>query len=101
MEQIWIFSMLAVVVEALTEYIKNMTAAGSRKAVLIQLGALAMGITVCAASGADLFAALDVHFAVPWMGCVLTGVFVSRGANYVSDLLKKVNHHTWKEEADV
>ena len=89
MEQIWIFSMLAVVVEALTEYIKNITAAGSRKAVWIQLGALARGIVVCAASGADLFAALNVHFAVPWMGCILTGVFVSRGANYINDLMKK------------
>lgn len=98
MEQIWIFSMLAVVVEALTEYVKNMTAAGSRKAVLIQLGALVTGVIVCAAAGADLFAALDVHFAVPWMGCVLTGVFVSRGANYVSDLLKKVNHRPWQED---
>ncbi len=95
MEQIWIFSMLAVVVEALTEYIKNITAAGSRKAVWIQLGALVMGIVVCAASGADLFAALNVHFAVPWMGCVLTGVFVSRGANYINDLMKKVVRQEW------
>lgn len=95
MEQIWIFSMLAVVVEALTEYIKNITAAGSRKAVWIQLGALVMGIVVCAASGADLFAALNVHFAVPWMGCILTGVFVSRGANYINDLMKKVVRQEW------
>ena len=101
MEQVWIFSMLAVVVEALTEYVKNITAAGSRKAVLIQVGALGTGIAVCAAAGADLFAALNVHFAVPWMGCILTGVFVSRGANYINDLMKKAMRQEWNAEDHV
>lgn len=91
MERLWLFPMLAIVVEALTEYIKTMAAGQGRKTVLIQLGALVLGVLTCAAAGADLFAAMGIRFGIPWMGCVLTGVFVSRGANYMSDLMKHIN----------
>ena len=34
--------------------------------------------------------ALGVTFAAPWIGILLTGIFASRGANFVSDLFKKL-----------
>ena len=39
------------------------------------------------AAGADLYAAIGVPFTMPWVGRILTGIFASRGANFVSDLV--------------
>ena len=38
----------------------------------------------------NLLAAVGVHFHWPWLGTVLTGIFISRGANYVSDFISKL-----------
>lgn len=84
---------LAVTVEALVEYVKQAikTVSGEgRKCLAVQLGALAVSVGLCLAAHADLYAALDVQFAWPWIGSVLTGVFASRGANYVNDLITKL-----------
>ena len=50
----------------------------------------ALGVLLCFGVGADFYAALGVNFNVAWIGIALTGVFASRGANYVSDLVKKL-----------
>ena len=88
MEAIPLFLTLAVTIEGLVEYIKTLIG-GERKAALIQLGALAAAVPLCVLSGADIYAALGAAFRVPYIGCVLTGVFASRGANYAIDLLDR------------
>lgn len=85
-----LFVVLAVIVEALVEYAKTVIAMTDKKSVIIQLSALAVSITLCCLSGADILAQLGVTFAVPYIGCILTGVFASRGANYASDLIGKL-----------
>lgn len=84
--------MLAVIVEALVEYGKSIAAAakGGWKAAVLQLCAAAAGAVLCLAAGADLFAVLELGFAVPWMGRVLTGILISRGANYLSDFMGRL-----------
>lgn len=90
--------MLAVTVEALVEYSKSIAdaAKGSWKAAVLQLVAVAAGVALCLAADADVFAVMELGFALPWMGKVLTGILISRGANYVSDLVGKL---TRKEAA--
>lgn len=51
---------------------------------------MALGVSLCFSAGADFYAALGVSFNAAWLGVALTGVFASRGANYVSDLVKKL-----------
>ena len=89
-----IIMMLAVTVEALVEYGKSiaLAAKGSWKAAVMQLAAVAAGVLLCLAADADVFAVLELDFAVPWLGKVLTGILISRGANYLSDLLGKLTH---------
>ena len=60
------------------------------KTAATQAGAVALGVLLCFGVGADFYAALGVNFNVAWIGIALTGVFASRGANYVSDLVKKL-----------
>ena len=90
MQAILLTLMLAVTVEGLVEYVKSVAQRKSWKTITLQLGAAAVSILLCLASGADLYAALGVEFAAPFVGCALTGIFASRGANYASDIIGKL-----------
>ena len=84
---------LAVVVEALVEYGKSIASAFLRKegkTAVAQLAAVLLGVTLCVAGRGDLFAAAGIAFVWPWLGTVLTGILISRGANYVSDFIGKL-----------
>lgn len=94
MEGMALVLMLAVTVEAVLEYIKSICAAFSgegAKAAVLQLAAVVIAVSLCFASSADLYAALGIRFAEPAVGVVLTGIFASRGANFVSDLIGKMH----------
>lgn len=89
MKGILLILALAVTVEGVVEYIKSigrMFTDRDYRTAVTQLSAAAIAIALCFAAGADLYAALGLRFAAPWIGTALTGLFASRGANYVSDL---------------
>jgi hypothetical protein len=67
-------------------------ASGGWKTAVTQLTAIAVAVLLCFMTGGDLFAAVGITFAWPWVGVVLTGVLISRGANYVSDFVKKLQN---------
>ena len=90
MQGILLMLVLAVTVEGLVEYVKSVAEHKEWKTIALQLGAAAVSILLCLASGADLYAALGVEFAVPFVGSILTGIFASRGANYASDIIGKL-----------
>lgn len=92
MQGILLILALAVTVEAVVEYVKSIVKMFTEKdyrTAITQLSA-AIAIALCFAAGADLYAALGLRFAAPWIGTALTGLFASRGANYVSDLIGKL-----------
>lgn len=89
MTSIILIIVLAVTVEALVEYVKTFISADI-KTIAIQVSALLTSIALCLATGADLYGFLGISFVYPIIGVILTGVFASRGANYVSDLIKKL-----------
>lgn len=86
---------LAIVVEAFVEYGKSIgkavTSGGWRTAVT-QLTAMVLSVLLCFMTGGDLFAAVGIQFIWPWLGVFLTGILISRGANYVSDFVKKLQN---------
>ena len=93
MKGILLIVTMAIVVEALVEYGKSIGrafVAGEVKTAVTQLAAIGLGVLLCFACGGDLFAAVGVSFTWPWLGVVLTGVLISRGANYVSDFISKL-----------
>ena len=57
------------------------------------MAAVAAGVTLCLTAGADLYGVLGLGFTCPWLGKALTGVLISRGANYVSDLVGRMTHY--------
>ena len=83
----------AIMVEAFIEYFKTIAKAfkeGGWKTAITQLAAIALGVFLCLMTGSDLFAVLGIEFAWAWLGVILTGIIISRGANYVSDFIKRL-----------
>ena len=50
-----------------------------------------LGMTVAVAYKIDLPAYFNLNSDIPYIGCILTGILISRGSNYVFDLLGKLS----------
>lgn len=78
---------LAMLCEAIWENLKMIWENG--KFSINRLGALALGIIIAIATQIDLFKILDIEI-IPIIGNVFTGILISRGANFIHDLLTKI-----------
>ena len=98
MNMIVLAIVMAVTVEGLVELGKSICKAalqGDYKTAATQICAAAISCALCMAVGADVYAALGVAFVVPWFGTVLTGLFASRGSNYLADWIKRLQSVTF------
>lgn len=76
----------AILIEGLVEYIKL----GIQKNMCGEIiGAMVGGLIVSFGFHLDLFAAVGITTDVPFISTILTGIIISRGANYVWDLIGK------------
>ena len=80
--------LIAILVEAIWENIKMIY--DKKKFNINMLGSLALGIIICTLTRADIFSIVGLNLIIPSVGYVLTGITVSRGANFVNDLLKRL-----------
>lgn len=93
MDMILLVLILAVTVEGFVEYGKSIAALATqkdKKPFILQLSALAAAVSLALLTGADFYSELGVVFAYPMVGSVFTGVFLSRGSNYVSDFIGRL-----------
>lgn len=87
---------VAVLIEGLVEYgktIADMFDSGEKRVALIQVITIVIGVGLAFAFDADMFIPLGLtvnHY----IGMVLTGIVMSRGSNYVSDLIGKIGQTT-------
>ena len=56
---------------------------------VVALLSIALGVIVCISAGADLTLLIGINLSVPYVGAALTGILVSRGANFVHDFYRK------------
>ena len=54
------------------------------------IGALIVGIGVSILAKIDIFAMQGISLSIPLIGWILTGVLMSRGANFIHDLFNKI-----------
>jgi hypothetical protein len=78
---------MAFLVEALVEYGKLIFKGQIN---WTQLIALLIGVGLAFLFDANLFALLGIPMTLPIAGVILTGVLGSRGANYLADVVKKL-----------
>ena len=55
------------------------------------LFSIILGIIIAVAYKLDLPAHFNLKSQIPYVGCVLTGILLSRGSNYVFELLNKIS----------
>lgn len=83
---------VAVLIEGLVEYgknIANMFYDGDKKTAITQIVTIVVGIALAFAFNANMFVPLGLTVN-NYVGMVLTGIVMSRGSNYVSDLITKI-----------
>lgn len=93
MQTIVLILVLAITVEALIQYSKTiieMLEKKQYKTFATQLAAILLSVFICFAAGVDLYTLVGVSFAIPWFGMLFTGIVVSRGSNYTSDFIKRL-----------
>lgn len=56
-----------------------------------QLTSVVVGVLLTTATTTGLLGALQVNLAVSWIDYFLTGLIISRGSNFIHDLLSKLN----------
>lgn len=83
---------VAVLIEALVEYFKTIAKAFADKEYKIfatQAFTVAIGIFMAFAFGANVFPQIGLEVNAT-IGTVITGIIMSRGSNYASDLIGKL-----------
>lgn len=79
---------VAILVEAIWENIKLIYQ--DKKISVSMIGSLVIAILLCVLGSIDIFPIVGISISIPVIGSVLTGIIVSRGANFVSDLFTKL-----------
>lgn len=79
---------IALLVEAIWETLKMVWQEG--KISINTIGALIVGIAVSILAKIDIFAMQGISLSIPLIGWILTGILMSRGANFIHDLFNKL-----------
>lgn len=80
---------VAILIEAIWENLKMIWQNG--KFSIDKIGALVISILICVLAKIDIFPIVNLSISVPIIGSILTGIIVSRGANFVHDLFNKIS----------
>ncbi|SHH00609.1 hypothetical protein SAMN02745221_01465 [Thermosyntropha lipolytica DSM 11003] len=86
MEEIGTLLLLAVSAEAIWETLLMVKLNGGINKE--KLGAIVIGIILAIAARVDFFYIMGVPLAIPYLGMVFTGIIISRGANFIHDIIK-------------
>jgi len=87
----------AVLVEAIVTALKPVWDADKRTVSWGALASLIAGLGIAFASGMDLCAAAGIPINVPVVPQLITGILISRGANYVYDILSQIKSSVAKQ----
>ena len=87
MEAISTVIVLAILVEAVVETVKMAIEGGIKWP---NIAAMCLGIAVCILADKGILTLIGGEFPM-WADAVLSGVLVSRGSNFISDLFGKIN----------
>ena len=79
----------AMLIEALITYYKEFFAGGGSSWEMI--ASFTLGVTIAIAYKLDLPSYFNLNSQIPYLGNILTGILLSRGSNYLFDLLGKLS----------
>lgn len=79
---------IAILVEAIWENLKMIW--DKNKLNINMIGSLLLSMIICVLAQINIFKIVGINLIVPIIGSLMTGIIVSRGANFVNDLFKKL-----------
>ena len=79
---------IAILVEAIWENLKMTYKKG--KFNINMCGSLLLGMLICIVTKLNIFELVGIEVSIELIGYILTGIIVSRGANFVNDLFNKL-----------
>ena len=88
MEKLLIIIMAALIAESVWETLKMTWQEG--KISIDRIGALVVALVLCVGVRLDVLALLGINVTIPFLGVILTGILISRGANFIHDLLVRI-----------
>lgn len=88
MEKLLVIIMVALIAESVWETLKMTWQEG--KVSIDRIGALVVALLLAIGTRLDLLSLLDIKTSIPYLGVVLTGILISRGSNFIHDLLVKI-----------
>ena len=77
---------MSILIEAVITYTKTLVIEKNIQWQII--AAVVLSVAVCLLYGLDIPALVGIKSPVPYVGSVITGILVSRGSNYIYDLIK-------------
>ena len=83
------FLLIAFIVEAVWETLKMIWEDG--KLNIDRIGAIIIGLLLALGTRLDLLELVGIPVYIPYLGTILTGLLISRGANFAHDLLDTVS----------
>lgn len=95
MNELLILVTMGVLVEAVVEVIKSIYENGKVNKIVVL--SIFVGLTFAFTLGIDLFSLIGIDTNVAYVGVVATGLIVSRGANFVHDLIDKLQNPTLQD----
>lgn len=79
---------IAILVEAIWENLKMVY--DKKKVNFNMIGSLCLSIIICSLARINIFEIVGISLTFPVIGYIMTGIIVSRGANFVNDLFSKL-----------
>lgn len=81
--------MATILIEGIVTYFNEFFISGNTPWQMIF--SLILGVIISASYKLDLPQHLGLESTIPYVGSVLTGILISRGSNYIFDLLNKIS----------
>ena len=79
---------MSILIEAVITYVKTIVVDKNIKWQII--ASIMLSIALSLAYGLDIPALVGIVSPIPYVGSLLTGILISRGSNYIFDLLKTI-----------
>ncbi|MGG7213017.1 hypothetical protein ACQPUY_05290 [Clostridium nigeriense] len=88
MEKLFIIFILALISESVWETLKMTWQQG--KVSMDRIGALIVSLVICIDVRVDILSLLEINTTIPFLGVILTAILISRGSNFMHDLIVKL-----------
>lgn len=88
MDNLFLIIVISLLAESVWETLKMTWQDG--KVCIDRIGALIISILICVGTNVDILRLLDIQENIPYLGIVMTAILISRGSNFIHDLLFKI-----------